>query len=87
MRGTTTFKVLQGLVAALAALGTPQPSLSTLNAVESALTYPNLYLETMFYRFNNPIFPLCLFANSASYPKFTKFTCFLWILADSTKIF
>ena len=33
-----------GPSSALAALGTPQPSFRTLNAVEPRLTYPNLYL-------------------------------------------
>ena len=36
--------------------------------------------------FNNPFFPFCLFANSASHPKFNKFTDFTgfyWILAES----
>ena len=32
-----------GPSSALAALGTPQPSFGTLNAVEPRLTYPNLY--------------------------------------------
>ena len=35
-----------GLSSTLAALGTPQPSFGTLNAVEPRLTYPNLYLYT-----------------------------------------
>ena len=30
----------------LAALGTPQPSFRTLNAVEPRLKYPNLYIES-----------------------------------------
>ena len=34
-----------GPSSALAALGTPQPSFGTLNAVEPRLTYPNLYLD------------------------------------------
>ena len=33
-----------GTSSALAALGTPQPSFWTLNAVEPRLTYPNLYV-------------------------------------------
>ena len=35
-----------GPSSALAALGTPQPSFGTLNAVEPRLTYPNLYLAS-----------------------------------------
>ena len=37
-----------GPSSALAALGTPQPSFRTLNAVEPRLTYPNLYIEVYF---------------------------------------
>ena len=48
------------------------------------------YIEAMFFRFKNPLFPFCLFANSASYTKLPNspdFTGFYRILADSTKIF
>ena len=47
-------------------------------------------VEAMFFRFKNPLFPFCLFANSASYTKLPNspdFTGFYWIIADSTKIF
>ena len=47
-------------------------------------------LEAMFFHFKNPVFPFCLFANSASYttlPNSPDFTGFYWSLADSTKIF
>ena len=37
----------------LAALGTPQPSFVTLNAVEPRLTYPNLYLFYTSYSYNS----------------------------------
>ena len=37
-----------GPSSALAALGTPQPSFGTLNAVEPCLTYPNLYLDRLY---------------------------------------
>ena len=36
-----------GRSSSLAALGMPQPSFWTLNAVEPCLTYPNLYLESV----------------------------------------
>ena len=39
----------------LTALGTPQPSFWTLNAVEPRLTYPNLYLEHTFRLLSNLI--------------------------------
>ena len=47
-------------------------------------------IEAMLFRFKNPLFPFCLFANSASYTKLPNspdFTGFYRILADSTKIF
>ena len=47
-------------------------------------------VEAMFFRFKNPLFPFCHFANSVSYTKLPNspdFTGFYWILADSTKIF
>ena len=41
-----------GPSSALAALGTPQPSFGTLNAVEPRLTYPNLCLDFLVYHEN-----------------------------------
>ena len=47
MYSTYRFPLLDsGPSSALAALGKPQPSFCTLNAVEQRLTYPNLYLES-----------------------------------------
>ena len=57
---------------------------------EKTVVITRAHVEAMFFRFKNPIFPFCLFANSASYtksPNSPDFTGFYWILADSTKIF
>ena len=44
MRGTTAFKVTQDLVAPSLRSGCYSQSFWTLNAVETRVTYPNLYI-------------------------------------------
>ena len=84
-------KSTSGPSSALAALGTPQPSFSTLNAVEPRLTYPNLYLFfylcSMYYYFLPVLYVLFFYLCSMYYYYFLPVLYVLFFYLCSCIIF